>query len=332
LVDCIFRLRNDDNREMALAFEAWTAEERERARAGVARRRESWRRETELERHFSDTAAVVAEAREQQEMAVMAAVGMAVDAPGREERLRADRRLWTRLDECYKRLEVSAKYGVVAAERMFDTRTDVDGITQEEEKKLAKILKQLEEETKDKTGKKRKGPEGEVEKDSRGMAGGATAYGGYMQQGSGGGGQFAGAGMYSGGPPSGIQAAGGNYGQFGGQYGGGWGYEPMQAAMGFGYPAGPGWFGGWPQYGQSGQGMAMGATGGGTAVTKKKGACNNCGALDHLSYHPVCPNYSIYIQQLAAKAAAANKAAGGGGSETRTVAVRGSQGKKNIQN
>ena len=199
-MDCIFRLRNDDNREMALAFEAWTAEERERARAGVARRRESWRRETELERHFSDTAAVVAEAREQQEMAVMAAVGMAVDAPGREERLRADRRLWTRLDECYKRLEVSAKYGVVAAERMFDTRTDVDGITQEEEKKLAKILKQLEEETKDRTGKKRKGPEGEVEKDNRGTAGGATAYGGYMQQGSGGGGPFVGAGMYTGGP------------------------------------------------------------------------------------------------------------------------------------
>ena len=77
---------------MALGFEAWTAEERERARAGGARRRESWKRDTDLERHFSDTAAVVAEAREQQETAVMAAVRLAADAAGREERRRRSAR------------------------------------------------------------------------------------------------------------------------------------------------------------------------------------------------------------------------------------------------
>ena len=59
---------------MALAFENWTADERERARVTVTRKREAWKRDTELERHFYDTAKLVFETREEQEEAVLAAV------------------------------------------------------------------------------------------------------------------------------------------------------------------------------------------------------------------------------------------------------------------
>ena len=58
---------------MALAFEIWTADERERARVTVTRKREAWKRDTELERHFYDTAKLVCETREEQEEAVLAA-------------------------------------------------------------------------------------------------------------------------------------------------------------------------------------------------------------------------------------------------------------------
>ena len=95
---------------MALAFEDWTVDERERARAAVTRRREAWKRDTELERHFSDTAKLVCETREEQEEAVLAAVAVPAGTEGRAERLRNARRAWIRSDEFFKRLEVTAKY------------------------------------------------------------------------------------------------------------------------------------------------------------------------------------------------------------------------------
>ena len=63
--------------------------------------------------------------------------------------------------------------------------------------------------------------------------------------------------------------------------------------------------------------------GGGGVVAKKKGACNNCGGLDHFSYNPICPNFAIHMQQLAAKAETYRKMGNGGGENTdRTLALR----------
>ena len=65
-----FHFRPDPLGMMALAFEDWTADERERMRVAVTRRREAWKWDTELERHFSDTAKLVCETREEQETRV----------------------------------------------------------------------------------------------------------------------------------------------------------------------------------------------------------------------------------------------------------------------
>ena len=82
---------------------------------------------------------------------------------------------------------------------------------------------------------------------------------------------------------------------------------------------------GWPG---SGTGQAV-DNGGGGAMAKKKGACNNCGRLDHLSYNPICPNFSIHIQQLAAKAETIRKMGNGSGENSdRTLALRGPSGIK----
>ena len=105
---------------MALAFEDWTVDKRERARVTVTRKIEAWKRDTELERHFYDTAKLVCETREEQEEAVLAAAVVPAGNAGRADRLRNARRAWTRSDEFFKILEVKARYGFKAAERMFD--------------------------------------------------------------------------------------------------------------------------------------------------------------------------------------------------------------------
>ena len=51
---------------------------------------------------------------------------------------------------------MTAKYGLGVAEEVFDAQTEVDGITQEQEKKLGRVLKKMEETVKEKTSRKRK--------------------------------------------------------------------------------------------------------------------------------------------------------------------------------
>ena len=80
-----FHFRPDPLGMMALAFEDWTADERERMRVAVTRRREAWKWDTELERHFSDTAKLVCETREEQEEAVLAAAAVPAGNAGRAE-------------------------------------------------------------------------------------------------------------------------------------------------------------------------------------------------------------------------------------------------------
>ena len=60
----------------------------------------------------------------------------------------------------------------------------------------------------------------------------------------------------------------------------------------------------------------------------KKKICINCGSNDHVSYNPVCPNFIIHMQQLAAKAATIQRSAASQGqvSADRTVALRDGKG------
>ena len=216
---------------MALHFENTPREEREMVRVGITRKREAWKRDTELERLLYSTAAAVATTRDEFEDAVMAAIALAADVPEKEARLRAASRSWARLDDIYKRLEVAAKYGLGVAEEVFDAQTEVDGITQEQEKKLGRVLKKMEESVKEKTRRKRR--EGRLydEPDNRGMADFAVT-GGFL--GGGGGGGF---GLYMAAPVY---------------------WDPNYGAMAptYAYGTAPGWQGfGMPQpgYGQSGQ-------------------------------------------------------------------------------
>ena len=306
-----------------MAFEIWTADERERARVTVTRKREAWKRDTELERHFYDTAKLVCETREEQEEAVLAAAAAPAGDAGRLDRLRNARRAWTRSDEFFKILEVKARYGFKAAERMFEGGADVHGFTEEEGKRLGKVLKQLEDETKEKTGRKRKEQDNDEETEHRMViSGGGSGFGG--------GGSLSGSNMGHYNSPG-----GGNFNQFSGTYNPGWGYDPAQVALAFGYQQG----GGWPTAGANWSGNGSGwmgpgtgqgvGTGGGGVVAKKKGACNNCGGLDHFSYNPICPNFAIHMQQLKAKAETYRKMESGGGESTdRTLALRGPSGIK----
>ena len=59
---------------MALAFETMAAEQRETARLATTRRRNTWKKDTELERHLYSTAEVTAITRTEFEDVVVAAV------------------------------------------------------------------------------------------------------------------------------------------------------------------------------------------------------------------------------------------------------------------
>ena len=74
---------------MALHFEITPRDEREMVRAGTTRKREAWKRETELERLLYSTADAVATTRDEFEDTVMVARALAADAPEKEARLRA---------------------------------------------------------------------------------------------------------------------------------------------------------------------------------------------------------------------------------------------------
>ena len=51
--------------------------------------------------------------------------------------------------------------------------------------------------------------------------------------------------------------------------------------------------------------------------------------MDHLSYNPICPNFSIHMQQLVAKAETIRKTGNGGGENSdRTLVLRGLSGIK----
>ena len=46
-----------------------------------------------------------------------------------------------------------------------------------------------------------------------------------------------------------------------------------------------------------------------SGLVNKKKICINCGSNDHISYNPVCLNFNIHMQQLAAKAATIQRSA-----------------------
>ena len=101
---------------MALAFETMAAEQQETARLATTRQRDTWKKDTVLERHLHSTAEVTAVTRTELEDAVVAAGLLPEEDITKVAKLRAGRRAWTRMDNMYKRLEVATKFGLTAAE------------------------------------------------------------------------------------------------------------------------------------------------------------------------------------------------------------------------
>ena len=77
---------------MALAFETMAAEQQETARLATTRQRDTWKKDTVLERHLHSTAEVTAATRTKYEDAVVAAGLLLAEDITKVAKLRAGRR------------------------------------------------------------------------------------------------------------------------------------------------------------------------------------------------------------------------------------------------
>jgi hypothetical protein len=243
------KLKAVDNFRMALKYETMTEEERRADRLDRYRWREGWERDT-IERRFCyTTATVVARAIEEQEDSVLKVA--AADFAGKDAVLQGIRRTATDLQKVYLQLETASKYDLKIAEKFFDRKSSVQGLTDEQEKLLNKIIKEESGESSGSKGKKRKIHDGKEElRGDNSQAGGPGP-------GAGPGWGFAPAFPY--GPFMGNFAAGFSSIMMGG------GAAPSNMGYGSGGYGGGGQFGMHGQQGhnQQGGGYGYGGTGGG---------------------------------------------------------------------
>ena len=134
------KLKAVDTFRMALKYETLTKEGRRADRLDRYRWREAWERGT-IERRFCyTTATTVAVAMEEQEDTVLKVV--TADFAGKDAVLRGMRRTATDLQKVYLQLKTASKYGFNIAEKFFERKSIVQGLTDEQEKLLNKIIKE----------------------------------------------------------------------------------------------------------------------------------------------------------------------------------------------
>jgi hypothetical protein len=316
---------------MVLKYETMTEDERRTDRLDRYRWREGWERNT-LERRFCYTAAtMVAQVLEDQEDSVLKVA--AADFAGKDAALQGMRRSAMDLQKLYLQLETGNKYGFNIAEKFFDRKSAVQGLTEEQEKLLKAIIKEEGGEASGSKSKKAKQDNGKEEPKAGGSGSGAGAsWGDGAQAGGSGGGAGPGWGFA---PP--FPYAQPNMGSFAAGYPGmmmgGWPAPPNQAFGGGGYGGGaqygmvgqqsyPQQGGGYGQGGAGGSGYGQGGAGGGNqggagtsgrgaANNKRRYPCDNCGSMEHWKYEVVCPKYHLHLEQLAAKHAGARGQQGG---------------------
>ncbi len=127
-----------------------------------------------IERRFCyTTATVVAQAIEEQEDSVLKVV--AADFAGKDVVLQGIRHTATDLQKVYLQLETASKYSLKIAERFFDRKSSVQGLTDEQEKLLNKIIKEESGESSGSKGKKGKNHDGKEElRGDNSLAGGSS--------------------------------------------------------------------------------------------------------------------------------------------------------------
>ena len=139
-------------------FENLPLEEREKARAAKARRREGWSKTEDAQRFLVKSAGILAGLQENMEEAYLSKKGEA-DSAAKEVAMAAMRKNLGTMNEWYQAMEISSKYGFKIAEELFDLQTGVDGINADVEKRLKALLKKESEEGSS-GGKKAKGAAG----------------------------------------------------------------------------------------------------------------------------------------------------------------------------
>jgi len=191
---------------MALPYEMLTAEERQLERAARSRRRETWALDEVEQRIQYRVATAVERLRQTLEDTIVAPVGATLAEE--TERWRTGARSAVKQSvEIYKQLELGNKYGEEAVEKVIDKKEEVEGMSEEEAKRLKAFIKPT------KAGGKilssKRGAKTTVTKRGGG-AGSVTGSDGAGSSGAGG---------------SGYSAGAGNY-RYGGASGGGWGWGP----------------------------------------------------------------------------------------------------------
>ncbi len=252
---------------------------------------------------------------------------VALEAEGKVVLLSGMRRTAKDLLEIYSQINAANIYNFNIVEQLFNGKTSVEGLSDDQQKLLKNIIKE-----EHSAGKSKKVKETESKPYERPAAAEVASTLGvevgwgfappflYVQQAP----QFAG-GVF---PDMVMQAwpqmpgAGGqgygqlHFGQVGSDmYGGGQGRGQQ----------GGGQFSGGQMYGGQNNGSGAGYSGGGGAGysgrargqnnnsnNKRKYPCDNCGGMGHWKYQNVCPNSYMYLEVLAAKSAAKRVAQQGG--------------------
>jgi hypothetical protein len=276
---------------MAVPYENMTDEARRRQRQDRLRMREVWPRDTQEGRLYYESAKAIASMWEACEDAIF---GLGGDERGKEETaIGVLRQAVGQARQAYKRLDMAAKLGLNAVDKVFDRTAGEQDLDEEEEKLVKAFLKEEGSAGGGKVQKKREHAakpydrsEDEIGRaqpsPSAGMGGYGVGAGHMLNWGMGQQQQYTFA------MPMTAPSFGGGILTMGG-------WSPMGMMMPSGTMHTPG--------GMQGGGQTGGAG-------KRKHPCDNCGAMDHWKYQPVCPNLHMHLEQQAAKHLASRQQTG----------------------
>jgi hypothetical protein len=267
---------------MAVPYENMTDEARRRQRQDRLRMREVWPRDTQEGRLYYESAKAIAAMWEACEDAI---VGLGGEERGKEDAaIGVLRQAVGQARQAYNRLDMAAKLGLNAVDKVFDRTAGVQDLDEEEEKLVKAFLKEEGSAGGGKVQKKREHAakpydrdEDETGRVQPSPSAGAGAYG-------------VGAGHMF------------NWGM-GQQQQHPFAMQITAPSFGGGIPT----MGGWSPMGMmmptGTMHMAGGMQGGGQtgSAGRRKHPCDNCGAMDHWKYQPVCPNFHMHLEQQAAK-------------------------------
>jgi hypothetical protein len=141
---------------MAKDYENFTEEEKREERLDRSRTRESWDRSTTQKRFLFTTAVTISAGIEQLEDSLVAVSELTQEAGKAAEKaaiIAKTRNTIRDMRQIYTRLETAVKYDLEAVERIFERKSSVKGLSEEEEKEMKAYLKDKEAEN---TPKKRK--------------------------------------------------------------------------------------------------------------------------------------------------------------------------------